>query len=315
MGLTVADASDRMYDVASGVAEGRRRKSNDILQQRNAMMDQLVKRAQLGEAGYDIQGNSIVQRPDFISAKQAQAKKDLAETDILEMKRDRMRRMQPLGGASPLPGSVQPLGLPPGYTSFIDPNTGDEKIVADKSQPAPMNDLQKVVLEEKRQKAEATKRVDENRDEMLRSSAEDNLKTIEEVKKGKKYFGPLGELPSVPVLTGDYNERKNWEVNVNKLLSQKVVDLMNSMKSASRTGATGFGQLNKSELDLLKNASTALKRSLAPEDAMRYLNDIEQIHRKVLGGASKLPSFASEADIPPGFKGAAIVGGVEGMVD
>jgi len=110
----------------------------------------------------------------------------------------------------------------------------------------------------------------------IKDSALDTLKTIEEVEKRMGSFGLWGDLPSIPG-----TPRKNWEVNVNKLLSGKIIDLMNTMKRASKTGATGFGQLSGPELAVLQGASTALKRSLAPKDAQRYINQIKASLNKV----------------------------------
>lgn len=138
-------------------------------------------------------------------------------------------------------------------------------------------------LEEKKQQAATA---EENKSEMLRQDAEGQLAAIQEAKKGKKYFGPMGNLPSIAApssVVGEYGQRKEWENNVNKLLSGRVIDVMNKMKQASKTGATGFGQLNKSELALIQNASNVLSKDLPPDIAEKYLNDLEPIYRKVLG--------------------------------
>ena len=58
---------------------------------------------------------------------------------------------------------------------------------------------------------------------------------------------------------------------------------MSEMKSASKTGATGFGQLSNKELGVLQDASTALKRTLSPQDADKYLTKMENAAKKVLG--------------------------------
>jgi hypothetical protein len=82
------------------------------------------------------------------------------------------------------------------------------------------------------------------------------------------------------------------------------------MKEASKTGATGFGQLNVKELETLKNASTALKKDLPKEDAVRYINDMKSAVQKIIdnkeGGDEGL-SFSSEeeassANLKPGTK-------------
>lgn len=141
-----------------------------------------------------------------------------------------------------------------------------------------------------------------DQEESLRTSAQGMLGSIKEAKKGSKYFGPLGGLPSIaapssiPILgtaggsskiMGEYGERKVWESNVNKILSQKVVDLMAEMKRVSKTGATGFGALSNRELSVLQQASTALNKGLPPEEAVKYLEEIEGMYQKVLGGGQK----------------------------
>lgn len=122
----------------------------------------------------------------------------------------------------------------------------------------------------------------ENAAEFVKAKAADTIDTIAEVRKGLNMatgFGTFGNLPSFPG-----TKRATWETYTNKLISTKIVDLMNEMKNASRTGATGFGQLNKEELAVLTNASVALKKDLPPEDAERILNQLEAISKKVMSG-------------------------------
>lgn len=197
--------------------------------------------------------------------------------------------------------------VPEGYQRFggkliPDRSVGYQKQILDQklaARPEPqMNDLQRFTLEEKQKKAEADAQKQSMQDDILKDSTEDTIKTIEEVKKTPQYFGALGDLPSIPVVTGDYGKRKNWETNVNKLLSGRVLDIMNQMKQASRTGATGFGQLSQKELQVLQNASTALKRNLSKEDAMRYLNDLEGTYQRVLQRKG-MPKFGVPTNSEP----------------
>jgi hypothetical protein len=144
----------------------------------------------------------------------------------------------------------------------------------------PLSEKDRFELEEKKAKKE-------KETTLVTDTAKELFRSVQEVKKGLKYFGVLGDLPSEAApssLAGERAERKNWETNVEKLLSGKIVELMTTMKSASQTGATGFGQLNKEELQQLKNASTALKRTLSPKDAEKYLNQIEKMQLKVFAG-------------------------------
>ncbi|MCK9370607.1 hypothetical protein M0R04_11915 [Candidatus Dojkabacteria bacterium] len=117
----------------------------------------------------------------------------------------------------------------------------------------------------------------------IKDTALDSLNTVKKVKEGISNFGATGPLWSTP---WDY-KRKLWEANVNKLLSSKIVDLITQMKSASKTGATGFGQLSDREGQILREASTALNRGLAPKDALAYLDSMEKILNKVVAGQNE----------------------------
>jgi hypothetical protein len=118
-----------------------------------------------------------------------------------------------------------------------------------------------------------------DRSDFIVGRTQDALNTIAEVKAGKKYFGAVGPVPTVN--PWGY-ERKKWEANVNKLLSGKMIELMTQMKEASKTGATGFGQLSEREGQILRDASTALNRGLSPDDAEKYLTEMEGILQKVI---------------------------------
>ena len=111
------------------------------------------------------------------------------------------------------------------------------------------------------------------------NQAQDALNTISEIEKGIGYFGLFGQIPSIPG-----TERYNWEVNINKMLSGKMIELMTQMKEASKTGATGFGQLSEKEGQILREASTALKRGLAPDKAQEYFNSMKTALQKVIEG-------------------------------
>lgn len=125
------------------------------------------------------------------------------------------------------------------------------------------------------------KKAQEEKSQFVKESALDTLKTIGEVEKGIGHFGLTGQLPSIPG-----TERATWEANVNKLLSGKIINLMTQMKEASKTGATGFGQLSEKELKVLQEASTALKRGLSPEAAQAILNDMKIKIKKIAGEES-----------------------------
>lgn len=109
-------------------------------------------------------------------------------------------------------------------------------------------------------------------------SAQRTLSTIGELKKGLKYFGAMGDLPPFPA---EY-DKQNWRANFDTLKDKLVVDLMLQLKEASKTGATGFGNLSEKEGQRLENATSALRKSLSEEDALRYINQIEDSAKKVL---------------------------------
>jgi hypothetical protein len=124
----------------------------------------------------------------------------------------------------------------------------------------------------------------------LKDQALDYLNTIQEVKNRAHWFGPV-EGRIHPLLNSDKTE---WSNNLNKLLSAKILNTMNEMKAASKTGATGFGQLNRSELGVLQNASTALKSFTDEKSAMRYLNRMEVATRKALGERPEINNSISK---------------------
>ncbi len=119
--------------------------------------------------------------------------------------------------------------------------------------------------------------VENKKAEYIKEITQDTLDTIKKVKEGINYFGLFGDIPSIPG-----SDRFTWQSNVNKLLKRKILDVMNEMKQASRTGATGFGALNIKELETLQDASTALKRSTSPEEAARILDDMERKLNKII---------------------------------
>jgi len=96
-------------------------------------IDALVKRAQLGELGYDVTnkptafgifggGQMITQRPDYVSTKGLERRKLETENSINDIKLKRMQDGSKAFGSG---------AIPEGFTSYLDPNTGEEKIVKD----------------------------------------------------------------------------------------------------------------------------------------------------------------------------------------
>ena len=125
--------------------------------------------------------------------------------------------------------------------------------------------------------------------------ANDALNTIREIEGDMQYFGMAtgypGKLPSFPG-----HPRSKWEANVNKLLAGKVISVMTDMKNASRTGATGFGQLSEKELKVLQDASTALNRNLSPKDAQVELNKMKASLQKISNSSTSEQGEATSVD-------------------
>lgn len=130
---------------------------------------------------------------------------------------------------------------------------------------------------DKQIKREAVLEQQQNATEYIRSTAQDTLDTIGDIEKGIGHFGLTGKIPSVPG-----TDRYVWQSNINKLLSGKMIDLMTKMKEASKTGATGFGQLSEKEGQILRDASTALNRGMPSTEAQKILNKMKIPLQKIL---------------------------------
>ena len=59
------------------------------------------------------------------------------------------------------------------------------------------------------------------------------------------------------------------EVTLNQLVSKSIVNLIAEMKSQSRTGATGFGQLNLREMQVLQQAANKLSSTWQSDESAR----------------------------------------------
>jgi hypothetical protein len=126
--------------------------------------------------------------------------------------------------------------------------------------------------------------VNRQKTEFIKSQAQDKLDTIAEIEKGLNFFGTFGQFMPKEIMTG--TKYYTWKANLEKLLSGKMIELMIQMKEATKTGATGFGSLSEKEGETLREASTALKPGLKPQDAQKILNKMKFPLRKILGVSS-----------------------------
>ncbi len=131
-------------------------------------------------------------------------------------------------------------------------------------------------------KQEEYRVANENKSDLIRSNAADMLSSVKRAKEGIERFGLTGNIPAIPG-----SKKVDWHANVDKLKSGNILKLMNEMKNASRTGATGFGQLSNKELEVLQQASLALRKDMRPEDAMKYLDQLEINLSKVIGSRNR----------------------------
>lgn len=69
--------------------------------------------------------------------------------------------------------------------------------------------------------------------------------------------------------------------------SQVVINVMQAMKNASETGATGFGAMNQKEFDAVKAALASLERTNGPKELKENLKTIQDIFKGVKDRASK----------------------------
>lgn len=70
--------------------------------------------------------------------------------------------------------------------------------------------------------------------------------------------------------------------SLRQVVGQQVVDLIREMKGQSQTGATGFGQLNQAELDIILSAATRLTQRLPEDQAANELKTLREKFSKIM---------------------------------
>lgn len=105
-----------------------------------------------------------------------------------------------------------------------------------------------------------------------------------------RMFG-LQYLPATETRAGD--------AAIKRLKSLLIVDLIGEMKAQSRTGATGFGQLNLRELAVLENAASKLDPALDEATFEAELNRIREKLQKVLQPADSGSETVTEKKSKP----------------
>jgi hypothetical protein len=125
---------------------------------------------------------------------------------------------------------------------------------------------QNVALESIKAKAQETlQALDEVLDPKTNALNPDVASTV----GGSRLF-QMHRLPATSARAG--------EAAVNRLKSLLIVDLIGEMKAQSKTGATGFGQLNMKELAVLENAASKLDPGL---DEATFTNELKRIKSRL----------------------------------
>ena len=113
----------------------------------------------------------------------------------------------------------------------------------------------------------------------------DAAKRLRDHKGTKWIIGRLGSLATAQVLPGSGMDALSVYRQVR---SQTLINGLMEMKAASKTGASGFGQLNKTEADSIQDARAALARAQT-EDSFkaaltRYINQLERSKANITRG-------------------------------
>lgn len=90
-------------------------------------------------------------------------------------------------------------------------------------------------------------------------------------------------IPGASFVPG--SETANASGALNRLRSRTIIDLLNEMKSQSRTGATGFGAMNEKEFGVLEGGASQLGSSfISDETAAGELKRIYDVAQRALQG-------------------------------
>lgn len=121
--------------------------------------------------------------------------------------------------------------------------------------------------------------------DLLRQLAEfDDAKGTATLKSGaQSLYG--ARIPFLGYIPG--SDTAEASAALKRLKGRVLVDLMNEMKSQSRTGATGFGSLTAPELQMLEQTASTLDSSLISDQAAAdELRRIYDIAKKAYDGAA-----------------------------
>jgi hypothetical protein len=84
---------------------------------------------------------------------------------------------------------------------------------------------------------------------------------------GKWATGASGHLGKLPFSSS--TSVGSGQASIRKIQARNILDIIGRLKNQSRTGATGFGQMNLKELGVLENAASKLGDPTLPEEDIR----------------------------------------------
>lgn len=117
-------------------------------------------------------------------------------------------------------------------------------------------------------------------EEFLKSEADEALKLIKELydsdkddlsSLSKSAVGKSSLFNFIPTTEGYTGSSK-----INSLKNKLTLSIIQGMKAASKTGATGFGQMNLRELGVLEKAASILDTKLSEDDFKKELKKIKE---------------------------------------
>lgn len=162
------------------------------------------------------------------------------------------------------------------------------------------NELRKTELErkqglddEKRQKSfEAQKEVLGN----IRDSAIEGKTLVDNIRKqvSTSTVGAGSVLANLPM-----TEARKFKADLDTLKSQLTLAAMNLAKSQSKTGATGFGALNKEELKVLQTNIANLDTALTVDDFNSKLTEVYTYFEKLDNKALEKMEKPQDRKTPP----------------
>lgn len=127
----------------------------------------------------------------------------------------------------------------------------------------------------------------------IQQKTQDTLSALDELvdENGKLKPNMRGAVGASRMFGMQYlpaTEARTAQATINRVKSLLIVDLIGEMKAQSRTGATGFGQLNMKELSVLENAASKLDPAMKEEDFESEIKRIKEKLQKVLQPADGL---------------------------